>query len=78
VSLQDAVRLSVDETELGTLAWQSCDAGGCYATGPVADAWLQAMRAGEQLAAILTARDGREITFTFALDGFTRAADMLP
>ena len=78
VSLQDAVRLSVDETELGTLAWQSCDAGGCYATGPVADTWLEAMRAGNQLAAMLTARDGREITFTFALDGFTRAADMLP
>jgi len=78
VSLQDDVTLSVDETMLGTLSWQSCDAGGCYARGPVANAWMQAMRAGHQLSAALKARDGRDITFTFALNGFSRAADMLP
>lgn len=78
VSLQDEVTLSVDENTLGTLSWRSCDAGGCYASGPVEDAWMQAMRRGNQLAAVLKARDGRDITFTFALDGFSRAADMLP
>jgi invasion protein IalB len=78
VSRQNEVSLSVDDTVLGTLSWQSCDANGCYAGGPVEDTWLQAMRSGNQLSAALVARDGREITFSFALDGFTRAADMLP
>ena len=78
VSLQEEVTISVDETVLGALSWQSCDAGGCYASGPVADDWMQAMRAGSQLAAALKTRDGRDLTFTFSLDGFSRAADMLP
>lgn len=78
VSLQDDVALLVDDAPLGSLAWQSCDAGGCYATGPVEESWMQAMRAGAQLGTALKARDGRDITFSFNLDGFSRAADMLP
>ncbi len=78
VSLQREVTLSVDDTALGSLSWQSCDAGGCYASGPIEEASVQAMRAGGQLAATLQARDGREITFTFALEGFSRAADLMP
>jgi invasion protein IalB len=78
VSLRDDVTISVDENVLGALSWQSCDSGGCYASGPVEDDWMQAMREGNQLAAALKARDGRDITFTFALDDFSMAADMLP
>lgn len=77
-SLQDAVTISVDETVLGPLTWQSCDAAGCYARAPVEDAWLQAMRAGNQLTAAMKARDGRDITFTFSLNDFARAADLMP
>jgi invasion protein IalB len=50
----------------------------CFPGACNADAWLEAMRAGTQLAAALVTRDGREITFTLALDGFTKAADMHP
>ena len=78
VSLPDAVSVSVDETEVGTLAWQSCDGGGCYATGAVDQAWLDAMRTGETLTASLKARDGRDLEFAFQLKGLAAADDMLP
>lgn len=78
VSLPDAVKVTVDDAEVGTLAWQSCDAGGCYAAGAVDQAWLDAMRAGETLNANLKARDGRDLNFAFQLKGFSKADDMLP
>lgn len=78
VSLGDDVTISVDEIVLGILSWQSCDAGGCYASGPVDKEWMQAMREGTQIAAALKDRAGRDIAFSFALDGFAAAADMMP
>lgn len=78
VSLADPVRVSVDDKEVGTLAWQSCDAGGCHASGPVDDGWLRAMRAGSQLSAALKARDGRDLSFGFQLKDFSRTEKLLP
>jgi len=78
VSLRDAVTVSVDEAALGTLAWLSCDAAGCYAGGPVPDTWVEALRAGSKLAAALTTRDGRDVTFTFTLEDFSRISDLMP
>lgn len=78
VSLPDGVSVLVDGNQVGTLDWQSCDAGGCYASGPVDDGWLQAMRAGEQMTAALKGRDGRDLNFSFQLTGFSKAEEMLP
>jgi len=78
VSLPDPVRVLVDNVELGTLTWRSCDLGGCYADAPAAGAWLDAMRKGKELVAALKTRDGRDLAFTFSLDGFTKAEQMLP
>ena len=78
VSLPDPVKIMVDDKEVGSLAWQSCDAGGCYASGTVDGAWLQAMRNGNKLTTALKARDGRALNFVFQLDGFTKAEAMLP
>ncbi len=78
VSLRDEVTVSVDAAALGTLPWLSCDAGGCFAGGPMPDAWMQAMRGGAELAAALKTRDGRDVTFTFTLEDFSRISDLLP
>lgn len=78
VSLPDPVTIHVDDKEVGSLVWQSCDAGGCYANAPVDEAWLQAMRDGQELVARLHGRDGRELSFSFQLNGFTKAEQMLP
>lgn len=78
VSLPDPVRVLVDDKEVGGLAWQSCDAGGCYATGPVDETWLQAMRDGNQMTVALKARDGRDLSYSFQLSGFQASENMLP
>ncbi len=78
VSLPNPVRVLVNDKEVGTLAWQTCDMGGCYASGQVDKAWLQAMRAGKTLSAALKARDGSDLSFSFQLNGFTKTEGMLP
>lgn len=78
VSLPDPVKIAVDGKEVGSLNWQSCDTGGCYAGARVDETWLQAMRAGQELTAALKGRDGRDLSFSFRLDGFTKAERMLP
>lgn len=78
VSLADPVRVSVDGETAGTLAWQTCDGGGCHASGPVDEGWLQAMRIGRQMEAIVKARDGRDLSFDFQLKDFSRTEKLLP
>ena len=78
VSLPDPVKVLVDDKEVGSLTWRSCDPGGCYADAQVDESWLQAMRNGQELIASLKGRDGRDLSFTFRLDGFTKAEEMLP
>lgn len=78
VSLPDPVKILVDDEEVGSLTWQSCDTGGCYADAQVDGAWLQAMRDGQELIAALKDRDGRDLSFTFRLVGFTKTEGMLP
>lgn len=78
VSLPNPVKISVNDKEVGTLTWQTCDSGGCYASAPVDNSWLQAMRAGNTLTAALKARDGSDLSFSFQLNGFTKTEEMLP
>lgn len=78
VSLANPVRILVNDKEVGVLAWQTCDAGGCYASAAVDASWLQAMRAGNTLVAALKARDGGDLNFSFQLSGFTKTEAMLP
>jgi len=78
MDLTAAPVLSVDGSELGELAWQSCDVQGCYASGAAAGDWLAAMRAGEILVAHAAARGGQSFDFTFQLQDFTAAEAVLP
>lgn len=78
VSLTEPVRVLVDGREVGSLAWRSCDAGGCHAGATVDDPWLQSMRSGVELSAAFKTADGRDLSFAFQLNGFTQADDLLP
>jgi Invasion protein B, involved in pathogenesis len=78
VSLPNPVKVLVDDKEVGTLTWQTCDANGCYASALVDKVWLQAMRAGKKLTAALKARDGSDLAFSFELNGFAKTEAMLP
>jgi len=78
VSLSHQVKILVNDKDVASLNWQSCDAGGCYAGAPVDKPWLQAMRNGKELSATLRSQDGRDIKFSFKLDGFSKAEAMLP
>lgn len=78
VLLPAGVSVSVDETKVGELTYQSCDAQGCYATGEVDDAWLDAMRAGATLVVDLKTREGQDVRLGFPLDQFTATEALLP
>lgn len=78
LALSAPPRVSVDESELGALAWQSCDMQGCYATGAVAPAWLDSLRAGKAMGVGVVARSGQAINFTFELKDFTKTEALLP
>ena len=78
VLLPVGVSVSVDETKVGELIYQSCDAQGCYATASVDDVWLEAMRAGTTLVLDLQTREGQDVRLGFPLDQFSEAEAMLP
>lgn len=73
-----APALTVDGDELGTLAWQSCDALGCYASGQASDDWLSALRGGDAFVAHAAARNGQGYDFNFQLEDFLVAEATLP
>ncbi|MCR9088902.1 MAG: invasion associated locus B family protein [Rhodobacteraceae bacterium] len=78
VLLPAGVSVSVDDANVGELIYQSCDAQGCYASGSVDDAWLEAMRSGTTLLLDLKTRDGQDVRLGFPLDQFSKAEAMLP
>lgn len=78
VSLQEPVKVLIDDKQVGALTWQSCDAGGCYADAKVDAAWLKALRNGKTMTAAFKARDGRDLTFAFQLAGISKAEALLP
>ena len=78
ISIPEGVSISVDETEIAQLNYQSCDVQGCFATSAVDDTWLGAMRAGQQMFIGLKSRDGQDIRLAIQLDGFTKAEAMFP
>jgi invasion protein IalB len=78
VSLPEPVKVLIDDKQVGTLIWQSCDGGGCYADAKVDAAWLKALRGGKVMTAAFKARDGRHLSFAFQLAGISKAEAMLP
>jgi invasion protein IalB len=76
--LPAGLQLSVDETELGELSFQSCDGQGCYATAPAAESWPQAMSEGTNLTVTIESQDRQTIDFTFPLEGFAQSLGVMP
>ena len=78
VSLPAGLRLSVDDATDGIqLAYQTCDAAGCYAAEQIGKPVLAALRAGKQLALHFEDSAKRPINLKFALTGFTAAYDAI-
>ena len=78
VSLAQGVTIAVDDATVGTLTYDSCDGQGCYATGDVDAEWLQRMRDGTAMSASVTDREGRQISLSFQLTGFTASEALMP
>lgn len=78
VAIPAGVRVSVDDTEVAQIAYQSCDAQGCYASTDAGEEWLAALRGGEQMTLLLTARDGQEIRLAFPLTDFAGVEALMP
>lgn len=78
VLLPAGVKVSIGGKEIGSVNYQSCDQQGCYATGPVDEDWLQAMKTNDQLLVEMKSRNGQDIRLTIQLEGFTTAEAMFP
>lgn len=76
--LPAGLKLTVDETALGELAFQSCDGQGCYATRTADETWPQAMSEGTELKITIESQDRQTIDFTFPLEGFGQSLDLMP
>lgn len=71
-----AVRVGEAEETL-PLSFARCLAGGCIADGPVPEAFLDRMRAGEQGSVLIVNRNREAVAIPFALTGFGDALDAL-
>lgn len=76
--LPAGLKLGVDDSDLGELAFRSCDGQGCYAMGPVEDGWPEAMSEGAELRLTIESQDRQTIDFTFPLDGFGQSLGIMP
>ena len=76
--LPAGLKLAVDETALGDMTFQSCDAQGCYATGTADDTWMQALSDGSELKITIESQDRQPIDFTFPLADFGQSLGVMP
>ncbi|HEX3882604.1 MAG TPA: invasion associated locus B family protein [Stellaceae bacterium] len=73
LSLQDAAALSIDGGDATQLAWQSCDANGCYATLALTPALVAAMKKGKIMSLKVVAANRRPLVFEHLLTDFATA-----
>jgi invasion protein IalB len=73
VSIQAGIKLRVDDAEIEALEIQTCDAGGCYAGGPLSEKLLGAAKAGKLLNVEFSDTQQRAVSVNFVLDGFSAA-----
>jgi invasion protein IalB len=69
---------TVDGNPVADGAFLSCDVQGCYAEAPADAAWLDAMRSGTDFTLSIDRMDRQSVEFTFPLDGFAAALDLMP
>lgn len=76
--LPAGLKLSVDDTELDALTFQSCDGQGCYATGTAGESWPQILSDGTELNLTIQSHDRQTIDFGFPLEGFAESIAVMP
>lgn len=76
--LPAGVTVSVDGQEVARADFETCTIQGCQTTAPVDPAWLDAMRAGEEMSLAVESLDRNPISFAFQLRDFTETEALLP
>ncbi len=78
LNLPAGLTLSVDETELMNIPFQSCDAQGCYAISPLAAGQITAMKDGAEFVLTVESQAKESIRISFELRGFTQSWSLVP
>jgi invasion protein IalB len=77
LNLAAGTKLQVDDGKIADLPIQTCEARGCYATGPVAPELLAALRSGKQLKLSFQSLAKETLTIPVPLADFAAAYDKI-
>jgi invasion protein IalB len=77
LNLAAGTKLQVDDGKIADLPIQTCEARGCYATGPVAPELLAALRSGKQLKLSFQSLAKETMTIPVPLADFAAAYDRI-
>ena len=77
VNLKSPIQLQIDENEPLNLNYAYCNQSACFVAEIIADNFINLFKAGNQLNLKALLLDGREVTITFSLSGFTAGFDRL-
>jgi invasion protein IalB len=77
VNLKSPIQLQIDENEPLNLNYAYCNQSACFVAEIIAENFINLFKAGNQLNVKALLLDGREVTITFSLSGFTAGYDRL-
>ena len=77
VNLKSPIQLQIDENDPLNLNYAYCNQSACFVAEIIADNFINLFKAGNQLNVKALLLDGREVTITFSLSGFTAGYDRL-
>ena len=77
VNLKSPIQLQIDEHEPLNLNYAYCNQSACFVAEIIAENFINLFKAGNELNVKALLLDGREVTITFSLSGFTAGYDRL-
>jgi invasion protein IalB len=77
LSIRTGVRLKVDDREPLAVDIQTCEAGGCYAGGPMTDGLVESLRGGKMMTLLFNDLQKKEIGIQIDLAGFSAVYDKI-
>lgn len=78
LNLPAGLTISVDDTDLLNLPFQSCDAQGCYALSPLEAGHITALSDGAELVLTVQSQAKENIRISFELRGFKQSLALVP
>ena len=77
VNLKSPVKFQIDDKDPLELGYAYCNQSACFVAEIIAENFINLFKAGNQLNVKALLLDGREVTITFSLSGFTAGYDSL-